>query len=67
MSFCSRKAVLEERNADRKGSTLGQIEEDIIVEGQIKILQTMARSWIWADRWVAARNRHVVGTTAESG
>ena len=34
----SRKAVLEERNADRKGSTLGQIEEDIIVEGQIKNL-----------------------------
>src|SRR5258707_4787652 len=34
----SRKAVLEQRNADRKGSTLGQIEEDIIVEGQIKNL-----------------------------
>ena len=34
----SRKAVLEERNADRKGETLGQIEEDIIVEGQIKNL-----------------------------
>src|SRR6266436_7546321 len=34
----SRKAVLEERNADRKGNTLGQIEEDIIVEGQIKNL-----------------------------
>src|SRR5436309_4398515 len=34
----SRKAVLEERNADRKGHTLGQIEEDIIVEGQIKNL-----------------------------
>ena len=34
----SRKAVLEERNADRKGATLGQIEEDIIVEGQIKNL-----------------------------
>src|SRR6266496_5610856 len=34
----SRKAVLEERNADRKGKTLGQIEEDIIVEGQIKNL-----------------------------
>ena len=31
----SRKAILEERNADRKGHTLGQIE-DIIVEGQIK-------------------------------
>src|SRR5438552_3272626 len=34
----SRKAVLEERHADRKGQTLGQIEEDIIVEGQIKNL-----------------------------
>jgi small subunit ribosomal protein S1 len=34
----SRKAVLEEKNADRKGETLGQIEEDIIVEGQIKNL-----------------------------
>src|SRR2546429_867177 len=34
----SRKAILEERNADRKGHTLGQIEEDIIVEGQIKNL-----------------------------
>src|SRR5438034_5479048 len=34
----SRKAILEERNADRKGKTLGQIEEDIIVEGQIKNL-----------------------------
>src|SRR5438309_3801343 len=34
----SRKAVLEDRNADRKGHTLGQIEEDIIVEGQIKNL-----------------------------
>src|SRR5574341_269523 len=34
----SRKAVLEERNADRKGQTLSQIEEDIIVEGQIKNL-----------------------------
>lgn len=34
----SRKAVLEERNADRKGKTLEQIEEDIIVEGQIKNL-----------------------------
>jgi predicted RNA-binding protein with RPS1 domain len=28
----SRKAVLEERNEGRKGETLGQIEEDIIVE-----------------------------------
>ena len=34
----SRKAILEERNADRKGETLNQIEEDIIVEGQIKNL-----------------------------
>ena len=34
----SRKAVLEERNADRKGATLGGIEEDMIVEGQIKNL-----------------------------
>src|SRR5207249_7266834 len=34
----SRKAVLEEHNADKKGQTLGQIEEDIIVEGQIKNL-----------------------------
>src|SRR3989440_5489554 len=34
----SRKAVLEDQNADRKGQTLGQIEEDIIVEGQIKNL-----------------------------
>jgi small subunit ribosomal protein S1 len=34
----SRKAVLEERNADKKDHTLGQIEEDIIVEGQIKNL-----------------------------
>src|SRR6266478_1082304 len=34
----SRKAVLEERNEGRKGETLEQIEEDIIVEGQIKNL-----------------------------
>jgi small subunit ribosomal protein S1 len=34
----SRKAVLEEKNADKKDQTLGQIEEDIIVEGQIKNL-----------------------------
>ena len=34
----SRKAVLEDQNADRKGQTMGQIEEDIIVEGQIKNL-----------------------------
>ena len=34
----SRKAILEERNADKKGETLDQIEEDIIVEGQIKNL-----------------------------
>src|SRR5262245_38964271 len=34
----SRKAILEEQNAGRKGETLDQIEEDIIVEGQIKNL-----------------------------
>ena len=34
----SRKAVIEERNAGRKDETLNQIEEDIIVEGQIKNL-----------------------------
>src|SRR5260221_1857927 len=34
----SRKAVLEERNEGRKGETLGQIDEDIIVEVQIKNL-----------------------------
>src|SRR5437763_6001187 len=34
----SRKALLEEHNAGRKGDTLDQIEEDIIVEGQIKNL-----------------------------
>jgi small subunit ribosomal protein S1 len=34
----SRKAVLEDQNTDRKGQTLSQIEEDIIVEGQIKNL-----------------------------
>jgi small subunit ribosomal protein S1 len=34
----SRKAVLEEENAGKKGQTLNQIEEDIIVEGQIKNL-----------------------------
>src|SRR5437870_1836918 len=34
----SRKAVLEERDAGRKDETLNQIEEDIIVEGQIKNL-----------------------------
>jgi len=34
----SRKALLEEMNAGRKGDTLDQIEEDIIVEGQIKNL-----------------------------
>src|SRR2546421_6097359 len=34
----SRKAILEERDAGRKGDTLNQIEEDIIVEGQIKNL-----------------------------
>ena len=34
----SRKAVIEEENAGRKGETLGHIEEDIVVEGQIKNL-----------------------------
>src|SRR5437868_11382540 len=34
----SRKALLEERNAGKKDDTLDQIEEDIIVEGQIKNL-----------------------------
>src|SRR5216683_103628 len=34
----SRKAVLEEANAGRKGETLGHIEEDVVVEGQIKNL-----------------------------
>src|SRR5687768_8303234 len=34
----SRKAVIEEQNAGKKGQTLDQIEEDIIVEGQIKNL-----------------------------
>src|SRR5437763_6620325 len=34
----SRKAILEERDAGRKGETLNQIEEDIIVEGKIKNL-----------------------------
>src|SRR5437763_16239878 len=34
----SRQALLEEQNAGRKGDTLDQIEEDIIVEGQIKNL-----------------------------
>src|SRR4051812_11943629 len=34
----SRKAVLEEKNAGKKDETLDQIEEDIIVEGQIKNL-----------------------------
>ncbi|MGB9181633.1 MAG: 30S ribosomal protein S1 [Pyrinomonadaceae bacterium] len=34
----SRKAVLEEQNEGKKGQTLNQIEEDIIVEGQIKNL-----------------------------
>src|SRR5260221_10153853 len=34
----SRKAVLEESNEGRKGETLRQFEEDIIVEGQIKNL-----------------------------
>src|SRR5258708_5992028 len=34
----SRKAVIEEENFGRKDETLGAIEEDIIVEGQIKNL-----------------------------
>src|SRR5436309_1521119 len=34
----SRKAVIEEQNAGKKGQTLNQIEEEIIVEGQIKNL-----------------------------
>ncbi len=34
----SRKALIEEHNAGKKDETLGQIEEDIIVEGQIKNL-----------------------------
>lgn len=34
----SRKAVIEEDNAGRKGQTLQHIEEDIVVEGQIKNL-----------------------------
>ena len=34
----SRKAVIEQENVGRKDETLGQIEEDIIVEGQIKNL-----------------------------
>ena len=32
----SRKAVLEEQNASRKGDTLKTLEEGIIVEGQVK-------------------------------
>jgi small subunit ribosomal protein S1 len=34
----SRKAVIEEENQGRKGQTLQHIEEDIVVEGQIKNL-----------------------------
>jgi small subunit ribosomal protein S1 len=34
----SRKAVIEEENAGKKGQTLGHIEEDIVIEGQIKNL-----------------------------
>src|SRR6476660_9762807 len=34
----SRKALLEQQNAGRKDETLDQIEEDIIVEGQMKNL-----------------------------
>ena len=38
MSCLSRKAVIEEENTGRKDQTLQQIEEDIVVEGQIKNL-----------------------------
>src|SRR6266481_4539036 len=34
----TRKAVPEEENAGRNGETLGHIEEDVVVEGQIKNL-----------------------------
>ncbi len=34
----SRKAILEESNAEKKRDTLDNVEEDIIVEGQIKSL-----------------------------
>ncbi|HEY0077043.1 MAG TPA: 30S ribosomal protein S1 [Pyrinomonadaceae bacterium] len=34
----SRKAVMDEKNDDQKGRTLDQLEESIIVEGQIKNL-----------------------------
>lgn len=34
----SRKAILEESNAEKKRETLDNVEEDIIVEGQIKSL-----------------------------
>jgi len=34
----SRKAVIEEENAGRKGQTLQHIEENIVIEGQIKNL-----------------------------
>ncbi len=34
----SRKAILEQQNEGKKGQTLNNIEEDIIVEGQIKNL-----------------------------
>ncbi|HEX8181533.1 MAG TPA: 30S ribosomal protein S1 [Pyrinomonadaceae bacterium] len=34
----SRKAILDEQNESKKGSTLNQLEEGIIVEGQIKNL-----------------------------
>jgi small subunit ribosomal protein S1 len=34
----SRKAVIEQENTGRKDQTLQQIEEDIVVEGQIKNL-----------------------------
>lgn len=34
----SRKAILEQENLSKKDETLGQIEEDVIMEGQIKNL-----------------------------
>jgi small subunit ribosomal protein S1 len=41
----SRKAVIEQENTGRKDQTLLQIEEDIVVEGQIP----------WWRRWFIAR------------
>ena len=37
----SRKAVIEQENTGRKDQTLLQIEEDIVVEGQIKNLDRL--------------------------